>query len=72
MSLEVPEHMRLDRTMTGLIIDIDPKYGKYTDARGGVTVHLKKSTIRVRRELRSVVRESVRHHAGIGVHTEYM
>ena len=25
------------------IIDIDPTYGKYTDARGGVTVHLKKA-----------------------------
>lgn len=43
MALEMPVHMRLDRTMTDLIIDIDPKYSKYTDARGGVTVHLKKA-----------------------------
>ena len=43
MSLEVPVHIRLDRTMTDFIIDIDPKYGKYTEARGGVTVHLKKA-----------------------------
>ena len=39
----VPVHMRLDRTMTDIIIDIDPSYGKYTDAKGGVTVHLKKA-----------------------------
>ena len=43
MALETPVHMRLDRTMTDLIIDLDPTYSKYTDARGGVTVHLKKA-----------------------------
>ena len=43
MTLDVPVHMRLDRTMSDIIIDIDPTYGKYTDARGGVTVHLKKA-----------------------------
>ena len=43
MALETPVHMRLDRTMADLIIDIDPTYSKYTDARGGVTVHLKKA-----------------------------
>ena len=43
MSLEVPVHMRLDCTMTDLILDIDPKYSKYTDARGGVTVHLEEA-----------------------------
>ena len=43
MSLEAPVHMRLDSTMTDLILDIDPKYSEYTDARGGVTVHLKKA-----------------------------
>ena len=36
MALEIPVHMRLDRTMTDLIIDIDPTHSKYTDARGGV------------------------------------
>ena len=35
--------MTLDRTMSDIIIDIDPTYGKYTDARGGITVHLKKA-----------------------------
>ena len=40
MTSGVPVHMRLDRTMTDIIIDIDPSYGKYTDAKGGVTVHL--------------------------------
>lgn len=44
MVRETPVHMRLDRTMTDLIIDIDPTYSKYTDARGGVTVHLKKTS----------------------------
>ena len=43
MTMGVPVHMRLDRTMTDIIISIDPRYGKYTDARGGVTVHLKKA-----------------------------
>ena len=43
MTLDVPVHMRLDRTMTDLIIDIDLTYNKYTDTRGGVTVHLKKA-----------------------------
>ena len=43
MSLEVPVHMHLDRNMTDLILDIDPKYSKYTDARGGVTVHLEEA-----------------------------
>ena len=43
MTLGVPVHMRLDRIMSDIIIDIDPTYGKYTDASGGVTVHLKKA-----------------------------
>ena len=43
MALDMPVHMRLDQTMTVLIIDIDPSYSKYTDARGGVTVRLKKA-----------------------------
>ena len=43
MALGTPVHMRLDRTMSDLIIGIDPTYSKYTDARGGVTVHLKKA-----------------------------
>ena len=43
MALDMPVHMRLDQTMTDLIIDIDPSYSKYTDARGGVTVRLKKA-----------------------------
>ena len=43
MTLDVPVHMRLDRTMSDIIIDIDPTYGQYTDARGGITVHLKKA-----------------------------
>ena len=43
MMMDVPVHMRLDRTMTDIIISIDPRYGKYTDARGGVTVQLKKA-----------------------------
>ena len=43
MALATPVHMRLDRTMSDIIIDIDPTYSKYTDARGGVTVHLKKA-----------------------------
>ena len=43
MTLGVPVHMRLDRTMTGMITGIDPGYTKYIDARGGVTVHLKKA-----------------------------
>ena len=43
MTMDVPVHMFLDRTMTDIIISIDPRYGKYTDARGGVTSHLKKA-----------------------------
>ena len=43
MALDMPVHMRLDQTMTDLIIDIDPSYSKYTDARGGVTERLKKA-----------------------------
>ena len=43
MALETPVHMRLDRPMSDHIIDIDPTYSKYTDTRGGVTVHLKKA-----------------------------
>ena len=35
MTMDMPGHMRLDRIMTDIIIDIDPKYGKYADARGG-------------------------------------
>ena len=43
MTMDVPVHMHLDRTMTDIIISIDPRYGKYTDARAGLTVHLKKA-----------------------------
>ena len=43
MTLGVPVHMRLDQTMTEIIIDIDARYSKYVDARGGVIVHLKKA-----------------------------
>ena len=43
MSLSVPVHMRLDRTMTDFLTNIDDRYKKYTDAGGGVVVHLKKA-----------------------------
>ena len=43
MTMDVSVHMHLDRTMTDIIISIDPRYGKYTVARGGVTEHLKKA-----------------------------
>ena len=39
----VPVYMRLDRTMTGFITDIDAGYKKYLDAGGGVIVRLRKA-----------------------------
>lgn len=41
MSLGVPVHMRLDRTMIMFITNIDDRYKKYVDADGGIIVHLK-------------------------------
>ena len=43
MTQTVPVHMRLDRTMAGLVAEIDNSYSKYADHGGGVTVLLKKA-----------------------------
>ena len=43
MSLSVPVHMRLDRTMTDFLTTIDDRYKKYVDAGGGIVVHLRKA-----------------------------
>lgn len=39
----IPVHMRLDKTMSGFLITIDPSYGRFLDDRGGVTVVLEKA-----------------------------
>lgn len=43
LSKGISVHMRLDRTMTGFITNIDAKYKKHVDAGGGVIVLLKKA-----------------------------
>ena len=43
MTLGVPVHMRLDRTMSAFVMEIDDKYRKYVDSGGGLIVHLKKA-----------------------------
>lgn len=43
MELGVPVHMRLDRTMTNFLTNIDNRYKKYVDAGGRVIVPLKKA-----------------------------
>ena len=43
MSQEIPVHMRLDRTMSMFITNIDDRYKRYVDAGGGIIVHLKKA-----------------------------
>ena len=43
MSLGVPVHMRLDRTMSMFITNIDDRYKKYVDVGGSIIVHLKKA-----------------------------
>ena len=43
MTKGVPVHMRLDRTMTGNITNIDASYKKHVDAGGGIIVLLKKA-----------------------------
>ena len=71
MTLGVPVYMRLDKTMTGILTDIDPRYKKYIDARGGVIVHLKNALYGCggehRGELGVVVREPAYNTGGTGV-----
>jgi hypothetical protein len=43
MTKGIPVHMRLDRTMTGFITNIDASYKKHVDAGGGIIVLLKKA-----------------------------
>ena len=43
LSKGISVHMRLDRTMTGFITNIDAKYKKHVDAGGGIIVLLKKA-----------------------------
>ena len=43
MTKGVPVHMRLDRTMTGFITNIDARYKKHVDAGGGIIVLLKRA-----------------------------
>ena len=43
MTLGVPVHMKLDRTMSELIAEIDWSYSKYVDAGGCIIVLLKKA-----------------------------
>ena len=43
MTLGVPVHMKLDRTMSEFIVGIDKSYSKYVDAGGGIVVLLKKA-----------------------------
>ena len=43
MTKGVSVHMRLDRTMTGFITNIDARYKKHVDAGGGIIVLLKKA-----------------------------
>lgn len=65
MTLGVPVHMRLDQTMTEIVTDIDARYSKYVDARGGVIVGdsaSQKSPVWVLRELRALVREPACYH----------
>lgn len=43
MGKTVPVHMRLDKTMTGFLVKLDPSYSRFMDDRGGVTVVLVKA-----------------------------
>ena len=43
MTTGVPVHMRLDKTMTDMIIELDSTYKRYTDDRGRVVVLLKRA-----------------------------
>lgn len=43
MDTGVTVHMILDKTMSSMLIKIDPKYGKYTDPKGRITVRLDKA-----------------------------
>ena len=43
MSTGLKVHMRLDRTMSDFLVELDPKYGTYRDVKGRVTVLLKKA-----------------------------
>jgi hypothetical protein len=39
----IPVHMRLDATMTAMLIQLDPAYARYTDSKGCVVVVLNKA-----------------------------
>jgi Reverse transcriptase (RNA-dependent DNA polymerase) len=43
MNTGVPVHMRLDRTMTGMIVDLAPEYQRYVDKQGCIVVLLDKA-----------------------------
>ena len=43
MTTRVPVHMRLDKTMSDMIIALDRTYGRYADDRGRVVVLLKRA-----------------------------
>ena len=43
MDIGVKVYMRLDRTITDFMLQLDPAYGRYTDDKGRVVVLLKKA-----------------------------
>ena len=43
MTLGVPVHMRLDRTMSDFVTEMDGRYRKYINTGGGIIVQLKKA-----------------------------
>ena len=43
MTTGVPEHMRLDQTISRILIKLSPAYGSYTDQKGRIVVTLDKA-----------------------------